>query len=106
MLTEPLIQQLTQLRLHGMAAALEQQANGADGAARSFEDRLGLLIQNELTDTQSMSATHTRPTRRWAGEPFCERHSCQAPRGSAMPAASAWGRTMLIGSLLRTGRGW
>jgi DNA replication protein DnaC len=66
MLTEPLIQQLTQLRLHGMAAALEQQANGADGAARSFEDRLGLLIQNELTDLtwirQHLNLLITGPT--------------------------------------------
>ena len=42
MLTEPLIQQLEQLRLRGMAAALEQQLASADRAARSFEDRLGL----------------------------------------------------------------
>jgi DNA replication protein DnaC len=53
MLTEPLIQQLQQLHLKGMAAALEQQMSGADSTARSFEDRLGLLIQHEITDRAS-----------------------------------------------------
>jgi len=53
MLTEPLIQQLQQLHLKGMAAALEQQITGADSTARSFEDRLGLLIQHEFTDRAS-----------------------------------------------------
>lgn len=53
MLTEPLIQQLQQLHLKGMAAALEQQMTGTDNTARSFEDRLGLLIQHEITDRAS-----------------------------------------------------
>jgi len=53
MLTEPLIQQLQQLHLKGMAAALEQQMTGVDNTARSFEDRLGLLIQHEITDRAS-----------------------------------------------------
>jgi DNA replication protein DnaC len=53
MLTEPLIQQLQALHLKGMAAALEQQMTGTDNTARSFEDRLGLLIQHEITDRAS-----------------------------------------------------
>jgi DNA replication protein DnaC len=53
MLTEPLIQQLQALHLKGMAQALEQQMTGADSTARSFEDRLGLLIQHEITDRAS-----------------------------------------------------
>ena len=66
MLTEPLIQQLQQLHLKGMAAALEQQMTGADCAARSFEDRLGLLIQHEFTDR----ASHRLAQRlRWAKLP-------------------------------------
>ena len=50
MLTEPLIQQLHTLRLKGMATALEQQLTSGDPAARSFEDRLGLLIQHEIAE--------------------------------------------------------
>jgi DNA replication protein DnaC len=66
MLTEPLIQQLQQLHLKGMAAALEQQTSNNDVAARSFEDRLGLLIQHEFTDR----ASHRLAQRlRWAKLP-------------------------------------
>ena len=44
MLTEPLVQQLTELRLRGMAAALEHQIASPDRTQMSFEDRLGLMI--------------------------------------------------------------
>lgn len=47
MLTQPLIQQLHELRLRGMAAGLEQQNANAERAALSFEERLGLLISHE-----------------------------------------------------------
>jgi len=50
MLTQPLIQQLHDLRLKGMAAALEQQLTGPDPVQQSFDDRLGLMIQQELTE--------------------------------------------------------
>jgi DNA replication protein DnaC len=47
MLTEPLIDQLSALRLHGMAASLEQQLASPDTSRQSFENRLGLMIQQE-----------------------------------------------------------
>lgn len=47
MLTEPLIQQLTELRLRGMAASLEQQLASPDSARQPFENRLGLMIEQE-----------------------------------------------------------
>jgi DNA replication protein DnaC len=47
MLTEPLIQQLNDLRLRGMAAALEQQLAAPDLERQSFENRLGLMLQQE-----------------------------------------------------------
>jgi DNA replication protein DnaC len=50
MLTQPLIQQLHELRLRGMAAALEQQNANADRTALSFEERLGLLISHEVAE--------------------------------------------------------
>jgi DNA replication protein DnaC len=63
MLTEPLIQQLHQLHLTGMAAALEQQQAFPDSSDRSFEERLGMMIQHELTER----ATHRLAMRlRWA----------------------------------------
>jgi DNA replication protein DnaC len=63
MLTEPLIQQLHQLHLTGMAAALEQQLAFKDSADRSFEDRIGMMIQQEFTER----ASHRLAMRlRWA----------------------------------------
>jgi DNA replication protein DnaC len=50
MLTQPLIDQLQTLRLHGMAAALEQQTASPDLEHLSFENRLGLLIQQEVLE--------------------------------------------------------
>lgn len=47
MLTEPLIQQLAELHLRGMAAALEQQLASPDLERQAFENRLGLMIQHE-----------------------------------------------------------
>lgn len=53
MLQHPLIQQLQQLRLRGMAAALEHQSHAPDVSGLSFEDRLGLLIQHETAERAS-----------------------------------------------------
>jgi len=54
MLIEPLIQQLQTLRLHGMASALQQQLCTPNLTERCFEDRLALLIQNEITERASL----------------------------------------------------
>ena len=66
MLTQPLIQQLQQLRLRGMAAALEQQLSNGQPAALSFEERLGIMIQHEITERASARLTQRL---RWARLP-------------------------------------
>ncbi|MGH8402147.1 MAG: ATP-binding protein [Gammaproteobacteria bacterium] len=48
MLTEPLIQELHRLKLHGLAAGLEQQLPAPDTQRMGFEERLGLLLQHEV----------------------------------------------------------
>lgn len=53
MLIQPLDQQLQELRLRGMAAALEQQLATPDRSQLSFEERLGLMIQHEFTERGS-----------------------------------------------------
>jgi DNA replication protein DnaC len=53
MLIQPLVQQLQELRLRGMAAALEQQLATPDRSQLSFEERLGLMIQHEVTERGS-----------------------------------------------------
>lgn len=66
MLNQPLIQQLQQLRLRGMAAALEQQVSNGERAALSFEERLGIMIQHEITERASARLTQRL---RWARLP-------------------------------------
>ena len=81
MLTEPLIQQLHTLRLHGMASALEQQLATPNLTERSFEDRLGLLLQNEITERASLRLAQRL---RWAKlpTPAClEDLDTRTPRG-------------------------
>lgn len=88
MLTQPLIQQLHELRLRGMAASLEQQHHNADRAALSFEERLGLMIQHEVTERASARLAQRL---RWARLPqgaVMEDLDTQAVRGLA-PAALA-----------------
>ncbi|MFH1184420.1 MAG: IS21-like element helper ATPase IstB [Chloroflexota bacterium] len=49
MLTQPLLDKLTQLRLPAFRAALEEQLCNPHYADLSFEDRLGLLVDRECT---------------------------------------------------------
>lgn len=81
MLIEPLIQQLNALRLRGMAAALEQLLANAQHTALSFEERLSLLIQHEMTDRDSKRLAQRL---RWAKLPqqaALEDLDTRAPRG-------------------------
>ena len=50
MLIHPTLEKLTDLKLHGMAAALADQMALPDGMALSFDERLGLMIDREVTE--------------------------------------------------------
>jgi DNA replication protein DnaC len=50
MLTHPTLDKLHTLRLTGMIKALEDQHRTPESAALSFEERLGLLVDRELTE--------------------------------------------------------
>jgi DNA replication protein DnaC len=50
MLTHPTLDKLQNLRLSGMYQALIEQMNMADIGELSFEERLGLLVDRELTE--------------------------------------------------------
>jgi DNA replication protein DnaC len=81
MLTEPLIQRLTDLRLRGMAAALERQLDSPDRTRLSFEDRLGLLIEQEASERASCRLAQRL---RWARLPLnacLEDLDTRTPRG-------------------------
>jgi DNA replication protein DnaC len=50
MLTHPILDQLLELKLTGMHRALTEQMNMDDIASLSFEERLGLLVDREMTE--------------------------------------------------------
>jgi DNA replication protein DnaC len=81
MLTQPLLHQLHELRLRGMAAALEQQLATQAASELTFDERLALLIQHELVERQSC---RLRQRLRWAKltqSAALEDIDLKAPRG-------------------------
>lgn len=50
MLTHPILSQLLELKLTGMHRALVEQVNTRDLDALGFEERLGLLVDREITE--------------------------------------------------------
>ena len=63
MLTHPTIDKLHQLKCLGMAAALTEQFQSTACDALSFEERLGLLVDRELT--RSTLVTSQLPLEKW-----------------------------------------
>jgi DNA replication protein DnaC len=53
MLNHPTLEKLKTLRLHGMIKALEDQAQLADMESLSFDERLGLLVDREMTEREN-----------------------------------------------------
>ena len=53
MLTHPILEKLTNLRLNAMARALEEQMNMPDAGSLSFEERLGLMVDREMTEREN-----------------------------------------------------
>ncbi len=53
MLTQPLLDKLTQLRLSAFRVALEEQLQNPQYAELTFEDRLGLLVDRECTHREN-----------------------------------------------------
>lgn len=65
MLNHPTHQQLNQLRLFGMAKALNEQQTLPELERMSFEERLGLLVEREISERAS-SANDCQTTPRQA----------------------------------------
>lgn len=53
MLMHPTLDKIEQLRLFGMAKALREQLQNQAATALSFEERLGLLIDREMTEREN-----------------------------------------------------
>ena len=57
MLRHATLDQLAELKLHGMAKAFEEQLSMSDVSELSFEERLGLLVEREATERASRQLT-------------------------------------------------
>ncbi len=57
MLRHATLDQLAELKLHGMAKAFEEQLSMTDVRDLSFEERLGLLVEREATERASRRLT-------------------------------------------------
>ena len=53
MLIQPTIDKLCSLRLSGMVKAVQQQINDPDISSLSFDDRLGLIVDTEMTEREN-----------------------------------------------------
>ena len=81
MLTHPTVDKLHQLRCAAMAKALAEQLGSPEIAALSFEERLGLIVDRELTERHSRQLTN-RLRRARLRHPACiEDIDFRQPRG-------------------------
>lgn len=53
MLTHPILEKLQLMKFYGMLTALEEQMQMADISKLSFEDRLALLVDREMTEREN-----------------------------------------------------
>lgn len=55
MLNIPTLEKLKSLKLHGMLRAFEEQLKSSDSESLSFEERLGLIVDQEAIDRENRS---------------------------------------------------
>ena len=68
MLYHPTLDKLKMLKFSGMSRALEEQMQSPDITQLSFEERLGLLVDREITerDNRRLTSRLRRKLRCWA----------------------------------------
>lgn len=93
MLNHPTLEKLQRLKFTGMATALAEQMNSTDIEALGFEERLGLLVDRELTyrDNRRMTSRLRRAKLRHAAaciEDIDYRHPRGLDRSLAMSLAT------------------
>ena len=81
MLTHPTVDKLQQLRCAGMARALTEQLASTEVDALSFEERLGLLVDRELTERHSRQLTNRLRRARLTHDACIEDIDFRHPRG-------------------------
>ena len=53
MLSNPTLEKLTELKLHGMAGSMREQLGDDEYSDLTFEERLGIMIDNEMLERQN-----------------------------------------------------
>ena len=81
MLTHPTVDKLHALRCTGMATALAEQLGSPQVEALSFEERLGLLVDRELTERNSRQLTNRLRRARLRHAACVEDIDFRQPRG-------------------------
>jgi DNA replication protein DnaC len=81
MLLQPTLDRLHELRLPGMAAALEEQLCSADIESLCFEDRLALLLEREITAREDRRLTRLLQLAKLRQSAAVEDLDFRTPRG-------------------------
>ena len=81
MLTHPTVDKLHELRCTGMAKAMAEQLASPQVQNLSFEERLGLLVDRELTERHSRQLTNRLRRARLRHDACIEDIDFRAPRG-------------------------
>lgn len=93
MLTHPTLEKLQQLKFTGMIAALSEQINTTDIDQLTFDERLGLLVDREMTERENRKlSSRLRRARLRFPQASMEDIDYRAPRGidrSAMQALTS-----------------
>ena len=81
MLSEPTKDKLRTLRLHGMLKTLQEQSGDEQYVALGFEERLGLLIDRELTEQENRRLTSRLRQAKLKQDACVENIDFSVPRG-------------------------
>ena len=81
MLNHPTYEHLTQLRLFGMATALSEQAQTPEIGNLTFEERLGLLVEREITERHNRQTSSRLRRARLKQAAVAEDIDYRHPRG-------------------------
>lgn len=81
MIVQETLEKLRTMKLYGMSSALEQQMNQSETVSLSFEDRLGLLIDQEWTWRENRKLSYRLKSARFTIKDACvEGIDYQIPR--------------------------
>lgn len=81
MLTHPTLDKLKTLKFTGMAAALTEQMDSSDISDMSFEERLGLLVDREMTERENRRLSNRLRRARFKLNAALEDIDYRHPRG-------------------------